>query len=42
MRDAYDNYDYHKKIALEESKELRKKFTWENMAKIANKEIQFF
>ena len=42
MRDAYDNYDYHKKIALKESKELRKKFTWENVAKIADKEIQSF
>ena len=42
MRDAYDNYDHHKKTALKESKELRKKFTWENMAKIASKEIDSF
>jgi len=42
MRDSYDNYDYHKKIALEESKNLREEFTWENMSKIADKEIKDF
>jgi len=39
MRDAYENYDKHKKQALKESKEIRNEFTWTNMAKIAEKEI---
>ncbi len=42
MRDAYENYDYHKKEALKESKDIREKFTWDNMAKIASKEIDSF
>ena len=39
MRNAYENYDKHKKKALIESEEIRNKFTWKNAAKIANKEI---
>ena len=39
MRDVYVNYKKHKKKALEESIELREKFTWSNMAKLAEKEI---
>ena len=35
MRDAYKNYDKHKKQALKESRNIREKFTWENAAKIA-------
>ena len=35
MRDAYENYDKHKKRALKESEIIRTKFTWENAAKIA-------
>lgn len=42
MRDAYVNYKKHKKIALEESKIIREKFTWENAAKIASNEISSF
>ena len=42
MRDAYLNYKKYKKIALKESKEISKQFTWENAAKIANKEITNF
>ena len=42
MRDAYVNYDKHKKNALKESIDLRKKFTWENVVDIADKEIQSF
>ena len=40
MRDAYINYKKHKKRALKESIEIREKFTWENAAKIAGKEIE--
>jgi autotransporter strand-loop-strand O-heptosyltransferase len=39
MRDAYVNYDKHKKRALKESKEVRDKFTWENASKLASKEL---
>ena len=39
MRDAYDNYDHHKKTALKESKEIRDNFTWERAAKLASIEI---
>jgi autotransporter strand-loop-strand O-heptosyltransferase len=35
MRDAYENYDKHKKRALKESEIIRTKFTWANAAKIA-------
>ncbi len=40
MRDAYENYEYHKKQSIIESKIIRKKFTWENAAKIAGKELE--
>ena len=40
MRDAYENYDYHKKQALEESVLLRNKFTWKNAAQIAYNEVE--
>jgi autotransporter strand-loop-strand O-heptosyltransferase len=39
MRNAYVNYKKHKKRALKESIEIREKFTWANMVKIAEKEI---
>ena len=39
MRDAYVNYKSHKKQALKESIEIRNKFNWENVAEIAEKEI---
>ncbi len=39
MRDAYKNYDKHKKQALKESKEIRDNFTWERAAKLASIEI---
>ena len=43
MRDAYKNYDKHKKQALKESKEIRDKFTWERAAQIAgNHLIDFY
>ena len=42
MRDAYENYDKHKKQALKESKIIRKKFTWENAAKIAYNTLDGF
>jgi len=42
MRDAYKNYDRHKKQALKESKEIRDKFTWERAAKLASIEIDTF
>ena len=39
MRDAYVNYKKHKKQALKESIKIREKFTWANIAEIAEKEI---
>lgn len=42
MRDAYTNYKKHKKRALKESIDIRNKFTWENAAKIAYKELNHF
>ena len=39
MRDAYKNYDKHKKQALKESKEIRDKFTWERAVELASVEI---
>ena len=42
MRDAYVNYDKHKKQALKDSIDLRNKFTWENAAQIASKELEAF
>ena len=40
MRDAYENYDTHKKRALKESKQIAEKFTWENAAEKAYKELK--
>jgi hypothetical protein len=43
MRDAYINYDTHKKQALKESEEIREIFTWDNAAQIAgNHLIKFY
>ena len=42
MRDVYTNYKQYKSKALEESKLIRKKFTWNNAAKIAEKELNNF
>ena len=42
MRDAYKNYDKHKKQALIESEIIREKFTWENAAKIAYDTVDDF
>jgi autotransporter strand-loop-strand O-heptosyltransferase len=42
MRDAYTNYATHKKVALEQSKEIRKEFTWNNAAQIAGNFIMEF
>jgi autotransporter strand-loop-strand O-heptosyltransferase len=36
MRDVYGNYSVHKRKALNDSDEIREKFTWKNAAKIAN------
>ena len=33
--EVYNNYEYYKQKAVEESKEIREKFTWDNSAKIA-------
>ena len=37
MVEVYNNYEYYKKKALEESEEIRRVFTWDNAAKIASK-----
>lgn len=42
MRDAYTNYDTHKKVALEQSKQIREIFTWDNAAQIAGNHIMEF
>ncbi len=34
--EVYNNYKFYKNKALEESKEIREKFSWDNSAKIAN------
>lgn len=40
MRDAYKNYKLHKEKAIEESKEIREIFTWDNAANIALKHLK--
>jgi len=42
MKDVYKNYKKYKKRALKESIQIREKFTWENAAKTANKELDSF
>jgi len=42
MRDVINNYTVYKKKSLDESDEIRKIFTWENAAKIANEILQEF
>mgnify|MGYP001161420870 FL=1 len=41
MRDVYTNYKKYKKKALQESQEIRTKYTWENAAKIAYNELNY-
>ena len=36
MIEVYNNYEFYKKKALEESKEIRERFSWDNSAKIAD------
>jgi len=40
MRDVYENYSNLKSKAIEGSKQVRKKFTWENAANIAYKHLE--
>lgn len=40
MRDSYENFKIHKKKALDDSDDIREKFTWKNAAIIANKILQ--
>lgn len=40
MIEVYNNYDYYKKKALQDSIEIRDRFSWENSAKIANEIIE--
>jgi autotransporter strand-loop-strand O-heptosyltransferase len=42
MRDVYENYDLCKKRALNESKEIRNTFTWENAASIGYQMLRNF
>lgn len=42
MRDAYKNYKKHKKKALKDAKLIHQKFNWDNIAKIASKELTLF
>ena len=41
MRDVYTNYKKYKVKALEDSNKIRSKFTWNNAAKIAYKELKY-
>ena len=40
MIEVYNNYDYYKKKALQESIEIRDRFSWENSAEIAKNIIE--
>lgn len=42
LRDVYSNYSQYKKKALEESKEIRKNFSWKNIGKIGGEKLQSF
>jgi len=42
MRDAYSNYESHKKRSIEESVDLRDKFSWEKIALIGKDMVESF
>jgi autotransporter strand-loop-strand O-heptosyltransferase len=42
MRDSYENYTTHKEKTLIDSKDIRKNFSWENVAKIGLETINNF
>jgi autotransporter strand-loop-strand O-heptosyltransferase len=42
MRDAYSNYELHKKRSIEESVDLRDKFSWEKIALIGKDMVDSF
>lgn len=42
MRDAFENYNSHKKRALEESKLIHRDFNWDHVANIGNNTLQDF
>ena len=42
MRDAYENYTRHKDKAINDSKEIRDTFSWENVAKIGMSTVEDF
>ena len=42
MRDSYENYTTHKEKALVDSEDIRKNFSWENVAKIGLETIDDF
>lgn len=42
MRDAYENYETHKKRAIEESKTIHQDFNWDKVAKIGIKTLKEF
>ena len=42
MRNAYENYDFHKNKALKDSEIIRQDFSWDNVAKIGIETINDF
>jgi hypothetical protein len=42
MRDAYSNYESHKQRSIEESVDLRDKFSWEKIALIGKDMVDSF
>jgi len=40
MKDAYENYGYHKLMSLEESSQIHKEFNWDKVAKDASKILE--
>jgi hypothetical protein len=40
MRDAYENYKYHKDRAIEESKEIHQLFNWTRVARLAAEHLE--
>jgi autotransporter strand-loop-strand O-heptosyltransferase len=40
IRDAYENYEHHKQVALQMSERIRRDFTWEKQAELAHDRLK--
>ena len=40
IRDAYENYEQHKQVALQMSERIRRDFSWDKQAKLAYDRLQ--